>query len=89
MKSIVFIRHAKSSWKFRLADEKRPLNKRGLFDAEFMSSLDIVKSFQPDAVFCSTAKRTRETCDFFLKMLYLQKHKCIIQISCTILVGQV
>jgi len=67
MKSIVFIRHAKSSWKFRLADEKRPLNKRGLFDAEFMSSLDIVKSFQPDAVFCSTAKRTRETCDFFLK----------------------
>ena len=67
MKSIVFIRHAKSSWEYQLPDEKRPLNKRGLFDAEFMSSLDIVKSFQPDAVFCSSAKRTRETCEFFLK----------------------
>jgi phosphohistidine phosphatase len=67
MKTIIFIRHAKSSWEYQLPDEKRPLNKRGLFDAEFMSSLDIVKSFQPDAVFCSTAKRTRETCRFFLK----------------------
>jgi phosphohistidine phosphatase len=67
MKSITFIRHAKSSWKHQLQDHKRPLNKRGLFDAEFMSSLDVVKSFQPDAVFCSSAKRTRETCSFFLK----------------------
>ena len=67
MKTIVFIRHAKSSWRYQLPDEKRPLNDRGLFDAEFMSSLDIVKSFQPDAVFCSTAIRTRETCRFFLK----------------------
>ena len=67
MKSITFIRHAKSSWEYQLPDEKRPLNKRGLFDAEFMSSLDIIKSFQPDTVFCSSAKRTRETCSFFLK----------------------
>jgi len=67
MKSITFIRHAKSSWKQQLPDHNRPLNKRGLFDAEFMSSLDVVKSFQPDAVFCSSAKRTRETCSFFLK----------------------
>ncbi len=67
MNSITFIRHAKSSWEYQLPDEKRPLNKRGLFDAEFMSSLDIVKSFHPEAVFCSTAKRTRETCGFFLK----------------------
>tara|TARA_B110000967_G_C18894025_1_gene569328 strand:- start:540 stop:1028 length:489 start_codon:yes stop_codon:yes gene_type:complete len=67
LKSIVFIRHAKSAWEFQLSDEKRPLNKRGLFDAEFMSSLEILKSFQPDVVFCSSAKRTRETCDFFVK----------------------
>ena len=67
MKSITFIRHAKSSWTVQLPDEKRPLNKRGLFDAEFMSSLDIVKSIQPDAVFCSSAERTRETCNFFLR----------------------
>lgn len=75
MKSITFIRHAKSSWKHQLPDHKRPLNKRGLFDAEFMSSLDIIKSFQPDAVFCSTAKRTRETCSFFLKNAVFSAHK--------------
>jgi len=67
MKSITFIRHAKSSWEFQLPDEKRPLNKRGLFDAEFMSSLDIVKSIQPEAVFCSAAKRTRQTCRAFIE----------------------
>jgi phosphohistidine phosphatase len=67
MKSITFIRHAKSSWQYKLPDEKRPLNKRGLFDAEFMSSLAIIKSIQPDAVFCSSAERTRETCNFFLR----------------------
>jgi len=67
MKTIIFIRHAKSSWRYQLPDKKRPLNKLGLFQAELMSSLDIVKSLQPDAVFCSTAKRSRETCRFFLK----------------------
>ena len=67
MKSITFIRHAKSSWKHQLPDHKRPLNRRGLFDADFMSSLDVVKSFQPDAVFCSSAKRTKDTCSFFIK----------------------
>jgi len=67
MKSITFIRHAKSSWEFNLPDKKRPLNKRGLFDVDFMSSLELVKSFQPEAVFCSNALRTRETCRAFLK----------------------
>lgn len=67
MKSITFIRHAKSSWRHQLPDPKRPLNKRGLYDAEFMSSLELVKSLSPDAVFCSSAKRTQDTCRFFLK----------------------
>ena len=31
----------------QLPDHKRPLNKRGLFDAEFMSSLDVVNHFSP------------------------------------------
>ena len=73
MKSITFIRHAKSSWEFQLPDEKRPLNKRGLFDSEFMSSLDIVKSFHPEAVFCSSAKRTRETCRAFIKNVVFEE----------------
>ena len=67
MKSITFIRHAKSSCEFNLSDKKRPLNKRGLFDVNFMSSLELIKSFKPEAVFCSTALRTQETCHFFLK----------------------
>ena len=67
MKSIIFIRHAKSSWEFNLPDKKRPLNKRGLFDVDFMSSLELVKSFQPEAVFCSNAVHTRETCRAFFE----------------------
>ncbi|NJN77631.1 MAG: hypothetical protein HC803_04300 [Saprospiraceae bacterium] len=37
MKTVLFIRHAKSSWKdVNLKDIERPLNKRGLRDAPFM-----------------------------------------------------
>lgn len=67
MKSITFVRHAKSSWKFKVDDHERPLNKRGHFDANFMASISVVKSITPEFVLCSTAQRARETCDYFIK----------------------
>ena len=38
MKRAIFVRHAKSSWKFpELSDIKRPLNKRGMRDGPLMA----------------------------------------------------
>lgn len=67
MKTVIFIRHAKSSWAHNLEDKMRPLDNTGVFDAGFMSNLSVVKVLAPDIVFCSTAKRTISTCDYFIK----------------------
>ena len=61
-RTLVMIRHAKSSWANPLqSDFERPLNERGLQDApamgEKLKSLHII----PDLIISSTAKRTRQT----------------------------
>ena len=62
MKTLLILRHAKSSWNdSSLSDHDRPLNHRGKRDAplvgELLKSLDLV----PDAILCSTAKRARKS----------------------------
>ena len=68
MKKLILMRHAKSDWgDDRLSDHQRPLNKRGRSDAPFMGRLLREEGIEVDAIFCSTAKRTRETLDLFLE----------------------
>ena len=70
MKTIYFIRHAKSSWKdMSLSDFDRPLNKRGLRDAPFMANLLKEKGIQPDAIVSSPANRAYTTATYFAKAL--------------------
>ncbi|WP_412984812.1 SixA phosphatase family protein [Pontimicrobium sp. IMCC45349] len=75
MKRITFIRHAKSSWKYDVSDKLRPLKKRGIADATLISGLEKVSGIKPEFVFCSTANRTRETCNIFLKNLKFSSEK--------------
>lgn len=68
MKTVLFMRHAKSSWDHPgLADHDRPLNKRGVSAArkmgDFLDDLEIL----PDVIISSTSERTRETIKFFLQ----------------------
>ena len=61
MKTIILLRHAKSSWdNANLADHERPLNKRGNKDAPKVGAI-LSEQFQPDLVLCSTSRRTIET----------------------------
>ena len=61
MKTVILLRHAKSSWdNVNLADHERPLNKRGNKDAPKVGEI-LGESFQPDLVLCSTSRRTLET----------------------------
>ena len=49
MKSILILRHAKSSWKHPdVNDHDRPLNKRGKRDAPYMGELLRDKHLVPD-----------------------------------------
>lgn len=62
MKTLLVLRHAKSSWKYNnLADHDRPLNKRGKHDAPRMGALLVKQDLVPDVIISSTAKRAAAT----------------------------
>lgn len=64
MKTLLILRHAKSSWKASgLADHDRPLNKRGKRDAPRMGKLVRKEGLVPDLIVCSTARRAQETAE--------------------------
>ena len=61
MKTLLILRHAKSSQTDELADHDRPLNARGQRDAPRVGRLLRAQDLEPDRVLCSTAKRARTT----------------------------
>ena len=68
MKSVLILRHAKSSWKHpELTDHNRPLNKRGKRDAPCIGKLLKNEHLVPEAMISSTAKRTRATAEAVAK----------------------
>jgi phosphohistidine phosphatase len=64
MKTLLILRHAKSSWKdMTLADHDRPLKERGKRDAPRMGELLREQSLVPDLILSSTAKRALKTAE--------------------------
>ena len=68
MKTVYFVRHAKSSWSNpALDDHDRPLNSRGKRDAPFMAKVLKGKGARPDLIVTSTANRAQTTALHFAK----------------------
>ena len=68
MKSVIIIRHAKSSWdQPGVEDFDRPLNDRGKEDAPKMAARLLDKKVKVDAFIASSAKRARKTASLFIK----------------------
>lgn len=62
MKTLLILRHAKSSWDNpTLSDYDRPLNKRGKRDAPRMGKHIQEQGLVPDCILTSSAKRARKT----------------------------
>ena len=62
MRTLIFLRHAKSSWALPGVDDfDRPLNDRGNNAAPKMANWLTSEGIKPDVIVCSSAKRTRET----------------------------
>jgi phosphohistidine phosphatase len=62
MKTLLVLRHAKSSWSDpALPDHDRPLNKRGKRDAPRMGQLLKEQGLTPDLIISSTAVRAQNT----------------------------
>lgn len=62
MKTLLLMRHAKSSWDDPTSsDYDRPLNKRGRSDAPAMGRLLVEHRLTPDRIVASSARRAAET----------------------------
>jgi phosphohistidine phosphatase len=62
MKTLLLLRHAKSSWKDdSLEDHDRPLNDRGKTEAPKIGQLLLDQHLLPDMILSSDAKRCRRT----------------------------
>lgn len=80
MKTVCFIRHAKSSWKdLTLADIDRPLNKRGKRDAPFMATLLRGKNVTADLIIASPANRAFTTATYFAETMNIPKTDIVIR----------
>ncbi|NJL75223.1 MAG: hypothetical protein HC892_09550 [Saprospiraceae bacterium] len=80
MKTIYFIRHAKSDWEhLDLADIDRPLNDRGFRDAPRMAAFLKEKKITPSAIVSSPANRAHMTANFFADAFGIDREKIIIQ----------
>ena len=75
MKTLLLMRHAKSSWKnASLPDHDRPLAKRGLRDAHRMGELIGRQELFPQLVLVSSAVRAAETARIFCEICGCQSN---------------
>jgi len=69
MKSLLIVRHAKSSWDdINLSDFERPLNSRGKRDAPLMANLAKTLDLIPQIIYTSPAVRALTTAQVFQEM---------------------
>ncbi len=67
MKTIVFVRHGKSSWDYEVSDKDRPLQERGIRDALLVSETYKRTGTSIDKVYASPANRALHTCMIFTR----------------------
>jgi len=70
MKTLLLMRHAKSSWKDeKLKDHERPLKKRGRKDTKVIAEVLQENGLTPDLIISSSAQRARETAEIVIESL--------------------
>lgn len=80
MKSLLLIRHAKSSWDNPMQNDfDRPLNARGLKDAPMVAERLLERKVKIDAFISSPAKRAKQTCELFMQVFKKDPGSMILQ----------
>jgi len=78
MKTVILVRHGKSSWEYGVGDQDRPLQERGISDAHLVSTEFRSLSRDIDSVYSSPANRALHTCMIFLRTLHYPLEKLTI-----------
>lgn len=80
MKTVLVIRHAKSSWESGvISDFDRPLNERGKRDAPIMARRLLSRPMAIDLFVSSPAKRARHTARVFVEEYGLKKEDLLLE----------
>ncbi|GGW33107.1 SixA phosphatase family protein [Arenibacter certesii] len=69
MKTILLVRHGKSSWDYSVSDRDRPLMERGIKDAARVAKEYMKNSIKIDAAYSSPANRAMHTAIIFLRTI--------------------
>jgi phosphohistidine phosphatase len=80
VKTLLLIRHAKSSWEDAgISDFERPLNERGKKDAPAMAERLYERGIKIDAFVTSPARRARKTAEQFAKRYKKEKDELLLK----------
>ena len=71
MKTVLFVRHGKSSWEYEANDKDRPLKERGINDAHAVASEVRKMGVSVDFVYSSPANRALHTAVIFARNLQI------------------
>ena len=79
MKTLILVRHAKSSWDHPgLSDAERPLNERGKKDAPEMAARLKEKNVAVELFVSSPARRARKTAKYFAEAFDAAKDRIVL-----------
>ncbi|MBC8754721.1 histidine phosphatase family protein [Kordia sp. YSTF-M3] len=79
MKTLLIVRHAKSSWEYPVDDKDRTLKLRGIKDAHLVANYIADKIDPPDVIYSSIANRALHTCAIFTRCLNYPFDKVVIK----------
>jgi phosphohistidine phosphatase len=74
MKTIILVRHGKSSWNHNVDDRNRPLKSRGISDAKLVANQFVKHNKLPVKIYSSPANRALSTCKIFTKTFDLSEN---------------
>jgi phosphohistidine phosphatase len=79
MKTILLMRHAKSSWDDKVEDDRdRPISKRGKKNAQNIAEFLKDKELIPDLILASSAVRTRQTAEVVIEEMKYRNDICYL-----------
>lgn len=79
MKTLIIVRHAKSSWEYPVDDKDRTLKLRGITDAHLVANHIVTKIDTPETIYSSIANRALHTCAIFTRCLKYPFNKVVIK----------
>jgi len=70
MKTLILVRHGKSSWEYSVGDKDRPLLEKGINDAHLIADKFHEQAIQIDSIFSSPANRALHTAMIFCRQMH-------------------